>query len=118
MRSASPARSGGSPREAPAPIARAIATWQRQHKSRNPRASILADLRRRWSVIVGETWGRQSRPRAWRAGTLAIEVSSSAALQEMKTLRAGEILTRIQIAEPRVTTLRFAVGDEGSPGDG
>jgi hypothetical protein len=67
-------------------------------------------IRARWADIVGPVGGRHSRPSAIRQGVLTVDVDSSPWLHEL-TLRAPELLARVQAAHGRgVTSLRFALG--------
>ncbi len=74
--------------------------------------TLLADVQRIWTGVVGELIAQQARPTAERGGVVTVSCAASVWAQELD-LMAPEIVSELnaQLAAPRVRRLRcVAVG--------
>jgi predicted nucleic acid-binding Zn ribbon protein len=66
-------------------------------------------LRQAWATLVGRDGARRARPDSLKDGCLLVVADNSPWLQEL-TLRAPDLLARLQQEFPEVQALRFTVG--------
>jgi len=91
----------------PQPIAGAIRQFLRESGLRRPAADERVFAA--WAEAAGEGWRQATRPVAFRAGQLTVEVSSSVRLAELKSYHAERLRSRANqiLGDARIRKLAF-----------